>query len=67
MFYARINKIMELGRVEFANVSNQDTPEKSLLTVTASSQVRSRYLKIVFPDSRSNSNISISEIYVSGR
>jgi hypothetical protein len=59
---------IELGRVEYANVSNQDTPEKSLqVFITSQNAVSSQYLKLVLPNSRSNANVSLSEIYVSGK
>ncbi|MDR1156345.1 MAG: hypothetical protein LBL04_16705 [Bacteroidales bacterium] len=58
----------ELGRVEYANVSNQDTPEKSLqVFITTQNAVSSQYLKLVLPNSRSNANIGLAEIYVLGK
>lgn len=58
----------ELGRIEYPSDNNFDTPEKNLRSVDASGNVvKTRYLKLVLPNSRSNANVSISEIAVHGR
>lgn len=58
----------ELGRVEYPSDSNFDTPEKNLRSVDASNRiVKTRYLKLVLPNSRSNANVSIAEVAVHGK
>lgn len=59
---------IELGRIEYPNDATLDTPEKNLRIVDATSQnIKSRYLKLILPNSRSNGNVSIAEIAVHGR
>ncbi len=57
----------ELGRVEFPSDA-LDTPEKNLRVVDASSKnITSRYFKLVLTNSRSNANVSLSEVFVWGK
>ncbi|MDR0712790.1 MAG: hypothetical protein LBF89_00785 [Bacteroidales bacterium] len=57
----------ELGRCEFSATAGA-TAEESLKIIDASAKnAQSRYLKLVLPNSRSNANLSLSEIYVYGR
>lgn len=57
----------ELGRVEFPSTSFS-TPEENLREVDASSQnIKSRYVKLILPNTRSNGNVSISEVAIHGR
>ena len=59
---------VELGKIEYPNDATLDTPEKNLRTVDASAHnIKSRYLKLILPNSRSNGNVSIAEIAVHGR
>lgn len=61
------NNWVELGRVEYPSDA-LDTPEKNLRIIDASSKnIRSRYFKLVLPNSRSNANISLSEVFVWGK
>ncbi|MDD3969099.1 MAG: DUF4998 domain-containing protein [Proteiniphilum sp.] len=58
----------ELGRVEYPNVSNLATPEENLREVDASSRnIKSRYVKLILPNTRSNGNVSLAEMAVHGR
>ncbi|MDR1667263.1 MAG: DUF4998 domain-containing protein [Bacteroidales bacterium] len=58
---------LELGRCEFSATAGA-TAEASMNSIDASSKnARSRYLKLVLPNGRSNGNISISEVYLSAR
>ncbi|MPM68196.1 hypothetical protein SDC9_115127 [bioreactor metagenome] len=58
----------ELGRVEYPNVSNLGTPEENLRVVDASSRnIKSRYVKLILPNTRSNGNVSLAEMAVHGR
>lgn len=58
----------ELGRVEYPNDSNLGTPEANLREVDASSlNIKSRYLKLILPNTRSNGNVSLAEMTVHGR
>lgn len=62
------DKWVELGRIEYPNDSGLDTPEKNLRVVDASGRnIKSRYVKLILPNSRSNGNVSIAEIAVHGR
>ena len=56
----------ELDRYEFSSTATAGVAD--LFTIDASSQnVTSRYLKLVLPNSRSNANVSLAELYVLGR
>jgi len=57
----------EIGRVEYGSESNLDTPEKNLRTITAATPSTTRYIKLVLPNTRSNGNVSLAEVFVSGR
>ncbi len=60
------NRWVELGRVEYPADSNLDTPEKNLQSIDASKlNIKSRYLKIILPNTRSNGNASLSEVFIS--
>ena len=56
---------IELGRCEFPAITNATVPDQQ--TILSSQNVQSRYLKLIFPNTRSNGNVSIAEIYVTGR
>ncbi|MDR2037622.1 MAG: hypothetical protein LBQ60_06840, partial [Bacteroidales bacterium] len=59
---------IELGRTEYPSDSNLDTAEKNLRIIDASSQgIKSRYFKLILPNTRSNGNVSIAEVFVWGR
>lgn len=59
---------VELGRCEYSSASNLDTPEKNQQVIDASLLgVKSRYLKLILPNSRSNGNVSLAEIFISTR
>jgi hypothetical protein len=58
----------ELGRVEYPSDNNLDTPEKNLRIVDASGRnIKTRYIKLILPDTRSNGNVSLAEIVVYGK
>lgn len=58
----------ELGRIEYPNVSNLGTPEENLREVDASSRnIKSQYVKLILPNTRSNGNVSLAEMAVYGR
>ncbi len=58
----------ELGRIEYPNVSNLGTPEENLREVDASSRnIKSRYVKLILPNTRSNGNVSLAEMAIHGR
>ena len=57
---------VELGRIEYPSDA-LDTPEKNLRIIDVSTKnIRSRYIKLILPNSRSNSNISLAELFVWG-
>ena len=58
---------IELGRVEFPTESFS-TPEQNMRFIDGTQiNSESRYLKLVLPNSRSNGNVQISEIFVWGK
>lgn len=58
---------VELGRVEYPSDA-QATAEQNLRSVDASTKdIRSRYIKLVLPNTRSNGNVSLCELFVWGR
>lgn len=58
----------ELGRIEYPSDNNFDTPEKNLRVVDASSyNIKSRFVKLVLPNTRSNGNVSLAEMAIHGR
>jgi hypothetical protein len=57
----------ELGRVEFPSTSFS-TPEENLREVDATSHnIKSRYVKLILPNTRSNGNVSLAEVAIHGR
>jgi hypothetical protein len=57
----------EVGRVEYPSDSNFDTPEKNQRIINPPTPVVARYLKLILPNTRSNGNVSLAEVFVSGR
>ena len=57
----------ELGRGEYPETQLEDWSDDLLSFDVASLKIKSRYLKLVLPDSRANSNICIAEVYVVGQ
>lgn len=58
---------VELGRVEYPS-TGLATIEQNLRSVDASSKnIKSRYFKLVLPNTRSNGNVSLSEVFVWGK
>ena len=61
------NRWTELGRCEYQNDA-QATAELNQKIIDASSKnIKSRYLKLILPNTRSNANVSVAEIIAWGR
>jgi len=56
----------ELGRYDFPSTANATLPDVGIYDASGKN-ARSRYLKLILPNSRSAANVSIAEIYVLGR
>ena len=55
----------ELGRCEFPSATTAGVADQQ--TIVSLQSVQSRYLKLILPNTRSNGNVSLAEVYVLGR